>query len=428
MSYVVLDVLRQDLYTPLTLLFFAGLIALDSQRGQSLLRRFIWGGLLGVSAAAFYLTREEGAWIVPSAALLIVVTVWRSWRESEWLRPLFAPVLCAIVFATAVVFSICLLNFHYYGWFGTVEFRAPQFLAAYGALQRPIPSREVPYVPVTREVRLKLYQTSPAFAELKPFLEGMIGLEWATYSEYLTGRPARELEMSGGRFMWALRDVVVESGNARDARVALQFYNRIAFEVNRACDEGKLGPVRRRRDTMLPPWKPEDTERLRKDALGYVTDFLLFRQFTAFPGLSTGPNHLLRIFSELTRWPIATSDEAPEIALPLQSRANHWRLVILQTIGTIVRWICVSLTLTGFGAWIWAAIRVIRAQSNAHLFVVATAALGGSLAVLLVSLLVHVLSFPNFGPTALNEGYPLLILFGASAWLVAARATLAPSA
>jgi hypothetical protein len=53
----------------------------------------------------------------------------------------------------------------------------------------------------------------------------------------------------------------------------------------------------------------------------------------------------------------------------------------------------------------------------AYLFVVATAALGSALAVLLVNMLVHVLAFRNRSPTALHEGYPLLVLFGTIAWI-----------
>ena len=52
-----------------------------------------------------------------------------------------------------------------------------------------------------------------------------------------------------------------------------------------------------------------------------------------------------------------------------------------------------------------------------YLFVVATAALGSALAVLLVNMLVDVLAFRNRGPTALHEGYPLLVLFGVTSWL-----------
>src|SRR5437764_13391313 len=71
MSYVELDIVRQNIYTPLTLLVFAGLFALQTRRKAKMHVRFFWGTLLGLSAGAFYLTREEGIWILPGAALLI---------------------------------------------------------------------------------------------------------------------------------------------------------------------------------------------------------------------------------------------------------------------------------------------------------------------------------------------------------------------
>src|SRR5207249_1422294 len=79
MSYVELDILRQNIYTPLTLLLFAGLCALETRRNATAQVRLLWGVLLGTSAGAFYLTREEGVWIVPGAALLIASAFWNSW-------------------------------------------------------------------------------------------------------------------------------------------------------------------------------------------------------------------------------------------------------------------------------------------------------------------------------------------------------------
>jgi len=40
--------------------------------------------------------------------------------------------------------------------------------------------------------------------------------------------------------------------------------------------------------------------------------------------------------------------------------------------------------------------------------------------VLALNMLVHVLAFRNQGPTALHQGYPLLLLFGVTAWAVVA--------
>src|SRR5437763_9586404 len=178
MSYTELDILRQNIYTPLTLLLFAGLSALETRRRSGAYIRLAWGALLGISAAAFYLTREEEIWVVPGAVLLIGAAAWNSWRGGERLRPLFMPILAAAVCAAGILGTVCSLNYRYYGWFGTVEFRARAFVSAYGALQRPLSSEEIPYVPVARDVRVRLYEVGPPFAELRPCLESTTGSEW----------------------------------------------------------------------------------------------------------------------------------------------------------------------------------------------------------------------------------------------------------
>ena len=416
MSYVELDILRQNIYTPLTLLLFAGLCALQTRRAARVYIRLAWGALLGTAAAAFYLTREEGIWILPATALLIGISAWNSWRAGERLRPLVAPAGTATICATAILVTVCTLNYRYYGWFGTVEFRAREFRSAYGALQRPVPFEQIPYVPVTRDVRLKLYQVSQSFAELKPCLEGPIGLEWANYSDFLTGRPGEELQIGGGSFIWALRDCVIASGHGNSAREALDFYRSLGAEINRACDEGRITPARTRRDTMMPRWRTGQTQRILQTTPGYLADFLLFKDFSAYPTESWGSAELLTLFRDLTRWRLAHSNEAPELDVPA-SHVDDYRLATLQMVGGIVRWLCVAVVISGVAAWAWAATSAIYRRRMSYLFVVSSAALGSAFAVLIVNMLVHVLAFRNRGPTALHEGYPLLVLFGATAWI-----------
>jgi hypothetical protein len=325
----------------------------------------------------------------------------------------------AIICAAVVVLAISTLNFRYYGWFGTVELRAREFLSAYGALQRPVASEEIPYVPVTREMRMRLYDVSPSFRELRPCLEGPVGLEWANYSDYLTGRPAEELQIGGGSFMWALRDCVIASGHGGSAEEALQFYRSMAKEINRACDEGRANPCRSRRDTLLPRSKSGGMERMVKIFPWYVADFFLFRGFTAYPTESWGSADLLELFRDLTRWRLAPSTEAPEFDVPL-SRNDRYRIQILELIGVGCRWLCIATVISGGVAWIWAFYRIICRRRISYLFLVSTAALGSALTVLVLNMLVHVLAFRNQGPTALHQGYPLLLLFGVTAWAASA--------
>ena len=153
----------------------------------------------------------------------------------------------------------------------------------------------------------------------------------------------------------------------------------------------------------------------------YIADFSLFRGFSAYPTNSWGDADLLALFRELTRWRLSHSEEAPELDSPMDS----YRLAALQFIGELFRWLCVGVVISGVCAWSWNLAFALRRRRFGHLFVVSTAALVSALAVLTVNLLVDALAFQNRGPTALHEGYPLLVLFGVTAWAnVLARRTV----
>jgi hypothetical protein len=409
-------VLRQNLYTPSALLFFAGLIALSSQLKAPFWHRAAWGCLLGISGAALWLTREESIWIAPSALLLVVWACIVSWRLGARLPPLLAPSIAALLCGGLIMTIVCTLNRIHYGWFGTVEFRAPQFIQAYGSLQRVESSYEISLVPVTREARLQTYAHSAAFAELRPYLEGEIGKNWAAASSPFTHHPAEDMEIAGGWFMWALRDATHAAGHTQNAKEALLFYSKIADQVNAACDNHAL-PAKPRRNSLVPSWRPENTLRLKEVLLEHLLYFISFKGFSAYPPDSVGTAPVLQLFSDLTRNNLAHSPEAPELDHPTQTKVNRWKLDLLQALGSTVRWVAVSLIFSAFIGWILIAMQSVRLRHFPGLFAVSTAALGAAIAVWMINLLVHVLSFPNCSPGAFAQAYPFLLLFAALAWI-----------
>ena len=408
-------ILRQNVYTPAALLLFASLIALETRRGASARVRIGWGLLGGASFAALWLTREESIWVVPSLLLLLAAVAWNAWRSPTRLKPLAAPVVAGLAVTTAALVTVCTLNLRHYGWFGTVEFRAPAFIAAYGALQRIDSRSRVPRVPVTREAREKAYRVSPAFAELRPHLEGEIGRNWAGVSSAFTGRPAEDREIAGGWFMWALRGATAAAGHHRSAADALAFYERIAEEVNQACDNGQLaaGP---RRDSLMPRWEARDVRRFLATLPDFLDYFARFRGFSAYTPHSHGTVDDLVLFWDLTRWPSSPSDGAPSYRRPLQERFDAARVNVLQGVGKTLRWIYAPVVAGGVLAWLILFVRGLAVRRWSYLWFVSTALLGASLAVVLINALVHVLSFPNQSPGAFAQAYPLAILFGGLAW------------
>ena len=228
-----LRVMREGIYPALSILVLTGAIAIMLRINEMRTRYFFVSITTGFLLSAFWLTREEGVWIVPSLLILFIWTLLKGLKQRHYLRPLVA---CSIPWLVLIL-SLCLvasLNFYHYGVFATVEFKARPFLDAYGALCRVKPVNWLPDVPVPRETRLRLYGVSSAFAELEPFLEGEIGKRWITKYED---------EIPGGWFMWALRDSVNAAGHAGygiSGAQAMSFYQRMAEQINSACDEGRI--------------------------------------------------------------------------------------------------------------------------------------------------------------------------------------------
>ena len=163
----------------------------------------------------------------------------------------------------------------YYGVFTTVEFRSSDFLSAYGALSRVKHERWKLYTPVPRETRERIYQISPAFAELKSSLEGDVGKGWTRMScEQVSVCD----DVSTGFFMWALRDAVAGAGHYASGKSAANYYRRMAEEINNACESGRLD-CEKKRASMMPPWHREYIKPLLNKI---IRAFIFISRFDAF--------------------------------------------------------------------------------------------------------------------------------------------------
>jgi hypothetical protein len=399
------NVLRQNLYTPLTLLIFAALIAFYTRRHAPTIIRIGWALLLGISLGWFWITREESVWIFPCVALMAAADLLPMIREKTVWPRMNSPFIVATAGAFAPILTVCSLNAHYYGWFGTVEFRAREFIAAYGALGRVRADKPLDRVPLPRAARLPIYKVSPTFARLQPLLEGSLGAGW--------GGPDRQF--NGGMWVWALRDAVMEACHPHNAREALAFYQQIANEVNAACDDGRL-PAGPHHDSFLPPWNEYYSQGIRRDFYSYLRFFVRFDNFNARPRHSSGTFSQLEIFRDLTRWHLSASGSAPELTTPRAHAMSVWRIGALQDIGRVLRWVCVVAEIAGAIAWLGVVIRSLwQRRWPGYLWWLASAALGGAAAVFLIGLLIHVTSWPDWRPLRFSQAYPLLLLFAAAA-------------
>jgi hypothetical protein len=416
--------MRQNIYTPLGLLVVAGLAQLFHRRREPWRRQAGPAAQAGLALGGFWLTREESVWLLPAVGLLLAGMVAALGREALARRRTLVASLGVLLGAALLPgLVIASLNYRHYGWFGTVEFRAADFKDAYGALTRIKAGPELPQVPVTRQMREAAYAVSPAFARLRPHLEGPVGDHWAEKNLF----PAAERQIGGGWFVWAIRDAMVAAGIASDAGAAMRHYRLIADEVNAACDRGQL-PAGPRRSGFVPPLGPHDLDPLLTGAREFASYFLAFRGFTAIAPESVGDYAELKPFRDLVGTHLSPAPRSPDPLPPAQAELNGIKVAWLEWIGRqtgrIFAWAGPLLLVVGL-------IRLVEATLDRRptfRLGLAVALLGACAGYLLINVLVHVTSFFNLSPAAMAAAYPLYLL-GLGAILADAAAAWAhPSA
>jgi len=417
-------VLSQHVYGPLALLMFAGLIALFLRRDQSLRRLLPWAALLGLAFSAFWLTREESIWIVPSLLLLAgpsLVSAWHSSRAD--FRRVAQAFGIAVLWGFLPILAVCGLNYAHYRWFGTVEYRAAAFTDAYGAMLRVKVGPTLPFVAVTREARAAMYAVSPAFAELKPHLDGGIGRDWAQSSEFLTHIPPDEHQIGGGWMMWALRDAVSAAGHGQNARRDLKFYRQMADEINAACDDGRL-PAGPQRSGFLPPWREGQTAAVAKAFVEFTDYVVSFRNFSAYAGASDGTAQELELFQRMTREKLSPGPGTA--ALPAPTARDVQKTERLQQIGRTLRPVLFWLFWVAQGLALIRAAELLWRRRGSFPLTVTAAAWVGCFAYLLINAVVQVTSFPVLTISSFAPVYPLLLVFIAAVFWDAIAAWVVP--
>ena len=244
-------VLREGIYGSLALLIVTLTVAVafpaaprDARRGVLL------GGALGTVGGAFWLTREEGVWLLPALGIVLLIALVKLWVERRAgvpsrrarLLDLGVPLLTAALCFGASNALVAWLNASHYGVFETNEFKSASFQRGYGALSRIRPAEWRRYVVFPADSRQRAYDASPAARELAPAFEGPNGAGWRRAGCEQMWIPAESCpEILSGWFMWALRDAVALAGHYRSAAAAADFYGRLGRRDRRRLRGGTAG-------------------------------------------------------------------------------------------------------------------------------------------------------------------------------------------
>ena len=229
-----LRISREVFYTSLTLALVAAVMAFSAPDGT----RWRSGLLAGVLGAWWWLTREEGVWLVPT--LLLIAAAPLLGKASLRTRiQRAAPAATAVALAAALVVVFGLVNAAVYGRFVVNEVKDKAFQSALSALQEAAAPYHRDMVPVPHAARAAIYPVSPAFASLRtPVLDGERTAGWTAHGCTLDSRICGDF--GGGWFFWAVREAAAARGEHSDPARAAVFYRRIASEVEKGCHDGRL--------------------------------------------------------------------------------------------------------------------------------------------------------------------------------------------
>jgi hypothetical protein len=404
-------VLRQDIIYSLTLMILAGLMALYARR-DSARRMLPWSLLVGATLPAFWLTREESVWMLPCVLILwlsAVATIWRPRAPGRGIR-LACLALPGLMWASGLAL-VADINFRHYGIFTTCEFNDQAMKAAYGALTRVKSAQRRQYLPVPREVRERLYPISPTFATLRPELEGPTGEGWAGITEFLTHRPQREREIASVWFIWAMRRAVYDTGQAHNGKEAMAFYERMAKEINSACDRGliKADPPR---TGYLPPMNRRQWEDLPSSLVRSLREIISFDHMSTIPlGPSLGGPKDLALFAKLTRGRLIPSSDGIA-GPPLQNGYNRLRTGILQLIYQFYHWVAPWAGGLALLAWLAAiGTNLARRQRKLYFAIISLGLLGSIIADSAIVALIDISTFPSIETGYFSGTYALWLLF-----------------
>ena len=222
---------RSAIYYITALVFMAGICGWVLRIGEEkgILCLIVGSLFYGISIN----TREDSQWLT----LFLVVTVlvyacfYIRYYKKSFIKLLAILALVALL-CCLPSFLIAKTNEKYYGVFLTEDYNSGEFARACGALARPYSVREdVSHYPIPEDVRLKLYEVSPSFKELQPYLEGDgSATRWKAFGD--------GTDYHNGWVTYALRTAALSAGYYKDAASTEAFWKRVADEVNDACDKG----------------------------------------------------------------------------------------------------------------------------------------------------------------------------------------------
>ena len=258
---------REGLHQPVQLALLALSIILFADFVKRRKVKMEFTVLFGLLFFMFWNNREEGIWILPYLAMLIVAMVATLWIQRDSTDNRKGVVKLAQLLAVPFVIwlagtmAIAWKNYQEYEVFAVVELKTPEFGRAYGNMIAIEPEQWHPRKTLQPDVLDKVYSL-PSGSEID-----------------LNGRERGvKRTLHNTNAVWLFRRSVYNAGYYdKGGAAVLSFYDRLGEEIETACAESKF-PCGTPLLNALPPWRSDYTERFLQsigDVLlrGLINDF-----------------------------------------------------------------------------------------------------------------------------------------------------------
>jgi hypothetical protein len=314
LSTALLRVLRDRIYFDQLLILLAALAwAFFGDNGkQRMLAAFCAGAVLGW----FWLTREEGAWILPALGVLALVASVQAYRHQR-VRELLLTMGIVIATFTATQVAFRAVNAWAYGKFVGVDFKERNFQRALAALDSVRSGGTKPFVSITHEAMRRVSAVSPTFSSIAPDFDGP-GKGWEVFG--CQKYPSTCGEISSGWFMWALRDAAQRAGHFSSPAEASAFFGKLADEVEASCKRGALECVPQLIYEM-PPVSPRQVAASLWHHSGEALNLLFLLDHSLEPGTSFGTGEGLAAALRFLNYPLHAK---PTGSSPLPYMVSGW--------------------------------------------------------------------------------------------------------
>ena len=398
-------VLRLGIYMSLGLATFSCFLGLVVRRKSSWYNSLAWALGAGLFLAAFWHTREESIWLVPSLFMLLVPAIIHLFR-----LPLSRKLLMASIYTLPFVMLfwthhlLTTINHDHYAIAATIELETPEFKSAYGGLLRIKSEHWRQYFPVVHDVREQAYSVSPTFQELRPYLDGEVGEKW----KKLCGCD----DIPAAFFIWAFRDSVAAAGYYTGGLDALGFYRRMGAEIDQACDTGAI-ECRPRVTSLIPTWHRDFNALLLPTFFTVLQKTISFADFSASTEnmISQGRRGILFMYEVVTREKLLPSRRDTLENYPNYFRhLNTEKIRVLNDIGAAYQ----TFTTTLFGASLVIFMlilgRSVLKKELSIITVASGAALGGVFSIAFILTLLSITSYSEI-ERAMHSAYQMVLLF-----------------